>query len=735
MQPLVRVALFASLFIGHARAQAPQPVTPVGLPIPGAPVLDTHPTLTKAATVKITGSSPDATEIEVAGPRGVFRIPVTAGRFATVLPLIANRTNPFHFTAIFDDLRSATTLTRVTRDNQPPHLFIDGPDDGARVTVTKVDVFGRVGDALSGFKNLMVTVNDAKAQVNVGIGTNGTFFAMGVPLLVSSPPEATEIRVFASDDFGNRAGRSVWVTHVPIPPGVPKMEIPPLKGGNGQEGQMRSQLPKPIVVKVLDGNGKPFAGKSLTFEVVRSDGLLKPLIGGKGSRVLQLRADKLGLAKVLWTLGTDAGSGNNRVRVTARDIAGTILFCASAKPAPPRQINVATGDHEVAAVSSPAPEPLRVWVNDGCNGLAGKRVTFKVVRGSGKVNGESEITVQTDRTGHASVRFVLGPEPITQRVEADVTNNSRFPAVFEIQGIARQGLTPASFVGRVVDNSDQAIGNCPIHLSVNHKLLPTVWTDKDGRFRIDKILESGEGVLVAEASEATRLGEKTIPKKSFPDMMFHPVLVPNAENRLGAPIRIPPLDLGSARVVDGTKDVTLTCSAIQGLEFRIPKGRILWKGEPVTPQRPVTVSLSQVHFDEIPMALPDGAAPPFAWTLQPAGLLFEKPVQITMPNMVGLAPSSIVYFLSFDHDLGRFLIVATGSVSKDGASLVSDPGSGIRKSGWGGFCPPYPSVGVVAVDAWRDALEAILDYLAKIKGADGPRDFALAELMLCSAKR
>ncbi len=41
-----------------------------------------------------------------------------------------------------------------------------------------------------------------------------------------------------------------------------------------------------------------------------------------------------------WTLGSDAGCGNNRVDVTSNGISGAIGFCATAEPAAPSQINI-----------------------------------------------------------------------------------------------------------------------------------------------------------------------------------------------------------------------------------------------------------------------------------------------------------------------------------------------------------------------------------------------------------
>jgi formylglycine-generating enzyme required for sulfatase activity len=107
------------------------------------------------------------------------------------------------------------------------------------------------------------------------------------------------------------------------------------------------------------------------------------------------------------------------------------------------------------------------------------------------------------------------------------------------------------------------------------------------------------------------------------------------------------------------------------------------------------------------MPMPDGAAPPFAWTLQPAGATFDPPITIEYPNMSGLAPGAVAYFLSFDHDTGRFEIVASGHVTEDGSTIVTDPGVGLTLAGWGCNCPPYSVTG----DCENDPCEEAQDFM------------------------
>jgi predicted secreted Zn-dependent protease len=157
---------------------------------------------------------------------------------------------------------------------------------------------------------------------------------------------------------------------------------------------------------------------------------------------------------------------------------------------------------------------------------------------------------------------------------------------------------------------------------------------------------------------------------------------------------LPPLDPQNARIYDGTRDVELTVDGVEGLSMLVKAGSMRLPGGVVPgPENPAVLSLNQVHHDDVPMPMPDGAAPPFAWTLQPAGAAFDPPIQVRYPNMSGLAPGAVAYFLSFDHDTDRFEIVASGHVVADGSSIVTDPGAGLDKAGWGCNCPPYSITG------------------------------------------
>jgi len=80
---------------------------------------------------------------------------------------------------------------------------------------------------------------------------------------------------------------------------------------------------------------------------------------------------------------------------------------------------------------------------------------------------------------------------------------------------------------------------------------------------------------------------------------------------------------------------------------------------------------------------------PPAWTIQQAGVKFDPPAPITIPNN-GLPPGRVIDIFQFDHTLNQFINVGKGTVSEDGSVITSDPGFGITAAGWGGGGPPPP---------------------------------------------
>lgn len=659
-----------------------------------SPTLDPSTVATADTSVRLTGRGLAGTRVHVDGGASIVEAAVGAGGTWNLnVPLVVNRRNRLFVTGNdANGHESAPRPVDVLQDGQAPNLFVDFPPKGAQLSTPTVIVAGRVGDLLSGYlglevemKNLTTGGETLPANVVVGIGPNGTYERGGVPLALG--PNTIEVK--ARDNLGNFTVRTLEVVRVELS-GHQMAQV----SGDGQQGMVHQSLPDPIVAKVTRDDGTPIANKVVRFEISRSDGLLRAAAdpAAPEAGVMTVPTDANGFARVWWRMGSDAGCGNNRVTATSKDIAGQIYFCASSAPAPARQINVGSGNNQRAEAGASAPEPLRAWVSDSCNGGEGVPVTFRVVRGSGTVNGKNQVIVRTSRTGHAEVNYVAGLDGSDGMVEANFADNLGPGAVFSIAGVVRVAGRPTSFYGQVLDNSECPIGGARVVLSVGGRNFLTD-SDPTGRFFFSGV-PSGPGQLNVDGLQATMLNGKPLPVGSFPGLAYPVLLVPNAENSLNSPVLLPHLNPANARIYDGTKDVVLTCEGIAGLRMTIKAGSMKRPdGSRPSPADPAVVSLNQVHHDDIPMPMPDGASPPFAWTLQPSGATFDPPVQIEYPNMSGLPARSIAYFLSFNHSTQRFEIVASGHVSSDGARIVTDPGVGLPLAGWGCNCPPYSVTG------------------------------------------
>ena len=469
----------------------------LGSAAPPVPVLDAIAGTTTSSSIAVSGSIPSiagmatAAQIKIAGPNDVVIGPA-AGSFSLGVPLTLDAVNVLYVSAISPcGIEGPAATVAVIQDGVPPSVSIQFPADGAELTQATTDVAGSVGDMLSGFAGLAVTVNGVPAAVDVGQGTNGTFFARNVPL--SGPGLPTAITAVATDAMGNTTDRAITVTQQAIPAKTPFIE--PVSG-NAQTGMVHLTLGQPVRVSLSRDDGTPFANKLVSFRVTRNNGRLESTTGagyGSGTQHFQVLTDASGAAEARWTLGSTAGCGANRVEVSARDVAGAVVFCATALPAPANQINIGSGNNQRVEVGAPAPLPLSSWVSDSCNPGAGVPVTFTVTRGGGLVNGERAVTVTSDTTGHADVTFVAGDEAGVNRVEATFEGNQTSPAVFTVYGVARNLNQPTTFRGLVLDNASRPVGDAKVILGFQGPFTPIVRTNEQGQFEITGLSGSQTG--------------------------------------------------------------------------------------------------------------------------------------------------------------------------------------------------------------------------------------------------
>jgi hypothetical protein len=597
--------------------------------------------------------------------------PLSGTRFSVSIPLLEG---PNTITAVAQDSHggTGTASVQVTLDSTPPKVTIDSPFDGFVTSQTTLTVTGKVNDIVTGTVNTAqakVVVNGVAAQVS-----NRSYQAVGVPVSIGN----NTITATATDRAGNVGTSMITVTRTQA-----TQAHLAIVSGNNQTGPVSTALGQPLVVKALDGSGGAIASQTIVFTVTQNDGLLN------GSRIPKsVLTDAQGQAKVNWTVGSRAGSANG-VEASAAGIAGTVLFNATGTGGSPAKIVVDAGGQQTGAVGQPLPNPLAVVVTDTAhNRLANVPVTFQVKAGGGNINKQQSVTIDTDSDGRALAILTLGPnEGIANNlVEATFSGNSGFPAAFSASAKTPGAASATVIKGVVLDNSNNPVPgatirayqqNVPAQTTSGLPPAVTAQSDAHGQFLLHPAPVGFVKILV-DGSTVQRPGK-------WPNLEYELVTVSGQTNTLGMPVYLLPLDTQHTLCVSDTAGGTLTLPQVPGFSLTVQPGAATFPGG----SKEGCVSVTPVHPDKIPMVPGFGQQPRFIVTIQPAGTQFNPPAQISIPNTDALKPGQITEMYGFDHDLGMFVSIGTGTASADGTVIKSDPGVGVVKAGW--FCGGPPS--------------------------------------------
>jgi hypothetical protein len=368
------------------------------------------------------------------------------------------------------------------------------------------------------------------------------------------------------------------------------------------------------------------------------------------------------------------------VAVTSPGFVGELMFCASATVGAPALINAdaVMGENFRGVAGAPLPSPfVAIVLDSGGNPVADVPVTFTVLRGGGNIDGVTTVARNTNSDGKATVVLTLGlQEGISNNtVSAGFEGMTGAPAIFTASGVVPGPAVDTRVSGIVLDNTDRPIPNATAKI-VGTPLQAV--TNADGQFSIHGA-PVGTITLIVDGSTSTR-------PETFPFLAFTMTTVSGQDNTVGMPIFIPPLDAANSKVVGGDEEVVLTMTGVPGVAFTIfPHSATFPDGSRVG-----RMTLTQVHADKVPMPPPYGTAPRIVWTLQPAGVHFDPPIRVQLPNADGIPRGQVIEVFQFDHDIEQFVSVGAARVTEDGSVIISDPGFGITKSGWGGAPPPPP---------------------------------------------
>ncbi|MEW5927370.1 MAG: Ig-like domain-containing protein, partial [Gemmatimonadota bacterium] len=212
--------------------------------------------------------------------------------------------------------------------------------------------------------------------------------------------------------------------------------------GDDQDGTAGAQLARPIGLRLTDGDGRPVAGATVSWQV-QGGGQLVP-----GSQATG--AD--GIVRGQWRLG--GGSGRQSVTGSALGASGTVTAVAVDVAA---TLARAGGDQQSAAAWSPLPSPLVARLtNARGTPLAGVPVAWKVLSGGGSVTPASAVT-GTD--GTASASWTLGSALAAQSVTASGGN-------LAVDFFATAGAPPVAAVEKLAGDGQSGTVAAQLPLAV-----------------------------------------------------------------------------------------------------------------------------------------------------------------------------------------------------------------------------------------------------------------------------
>jgi hypothetical protein len=197
--------------------------------------------------------------------------------------------------------------------------------------------------------------------------------------------------------------------------------------GNIQQAVVGTELPQPLVAKVVDAQGGPIAGQVVNFVVTSGGG---HVFAGSGA------SNASGIVQERWTLGTSTAVLQTlEARAVDNSNGGAIVFgtfTATAVADAAHNVVVNSGNAQTAAAGTAATDSLAAKVLDQYgNPVAGATVQWTVTAGAGSV---SPTSVTSSVTGLAKTRLTLGAGLGANAVTATVTGLA--PATFTATAIA-----------------------------------------------------------------------------------------------------------------------------------------------------------------------------------------------------------------------------------------------------------------------------------------------------------
>ncbi|MDB6036789.1 MAG: Phosphoesterase, PA-phosphatase related protein, partial [Verrucomicrobiales bacterium] len=234
-----------------------------------------------------------------------------------------------------------------------------------------------------------------------------------------------------------------------------------------------------------------------------------------------------------------------------------------------------------------------------------------------------------------------------------------------------------------------------------------VYTDSKGWFQLDSV-PSGDVKVVLDGRTATTAHdgfywpEMVMDTHNEPGITNYITMIGRATNALPEFLQTMYLPRVASNILQTVAAGATNTIRLQSKEaaYDLPPSQVPFLTVEVQPNSLIGMSglpmaSGQIGISVVPPELVADMLPPgllqhtFDITVQAPGIAtFSTPAPMTFPNVFNAPAGTKLNFLSFDHTTGRLVIEGTATVSADGLSVRTDPGTGITHPGWHGLTPP-----------------------------------------------
>ncbi len=284
-----------------------------------------------------------------------------------------------------------------------------------------------------------------------------------------------------------------------------------------------------------------------------------------------------------------------------------------------------------------------------------------------------EFNARTGEFKYKPAREDVGINNYVVSISDGITSTSK---TLVINVIAPPVGTPTSMSGRVLDTTAHVQGQVLPIVGATVVMKGTnvsASTDSNGYFVLNNIPEA-QGVLYIDTSTASNAPDGSKYANFGEGITF----VEGTNNVHERPFYIPRIDSAGETTYQQNTEVTLSNPNL-GVSAVIPATTAV-----MTPEGSLyngAISISEVPLSVAPVALPDTIKPSMLLTIQPAGVRFSDPLEVTFSNTEGFTAGSEFEIFSVNVDTGMFEAVGKARVSQDGSKIETYEG-GVVAATW-----------------------------------------------------